>query len=103
MPVLSKIHPVKCCDFANRQRFPVCFSQFSVIFPEFQRNNTPEGDHQITVLFSKVFGICCANSAAGTSASRASAVSVWITDFMMFFLGLGFAPLVLWGEGVDNC
>ena len=46
MPVLSKIHPIKCCDFANRQRFPVCFSQFSVIFPEFQRNNTPEGDHR---------------------------------------------------------
>ena len=46
MPVLSKIHPVKCCDFANRQRFPVCFSQFSVIFPEFQRNNTPEGGHR---------------------------------------------------------
>jgi len=46
VPVLSKIHPVKCCDFANRQRFPVCFPRFSVIFPEFQRNNTPEGDHR---------------------------------------------------------
>ena len=50
MPVLSKIHPVKCCDFANRQRFPVCFSQFSVIFPEFQRNNPQGGDyHQLNM------------------------------------------------------
>ena len=47
MPVLSTIHPVKCWDFAKRRRFPVSFPRFSAIFPDFQRNNTPEGDYQI--------------------------------------------------------
>ena len=45
MPVLSKIHPVKCWDFAKRRRFPVRFPRFTVIVPDFQRNNTQEGDH----------------------------------------------------------
>ena len=44
MPLLSKIHPVKCWDFANKQRFPVRFPRFTVIVPDFQRNNTQEGD-----------------------------------------------------------
>ena len=46
MPVLSKIRPVKCWDFANRRRFPVRFPRFTVIVPDFQRNNTQEGDYQ---------------------------------------------------------
>ena len=45
MSVLSKIHPVKCWDFANRTRFPVRFPRFTVVFPDFQRNNTQAGDY----------------------------------------------------------
>jgi gamma-glutamyltranspeptidase/glutathione hydrolase len=45
VPVLSKMRPVKCWDFANRRRFPVRFPQFTVIVPDFQRNNTQEGDY----------------------------------------------------------
>ncbi len=45
MPVLSKIHPVKCWNFANRRRFPVRFPRFTVIFHDFQRNNTQRGDY----------------------------------------------------------
>ena len=47
MPVLSKIRPVKCWDFANRRRFPVRFPRFTVIVPDFQRNNTQGGDSPI--------------------------------------------------------
>ena len=50
MPVLSKIHPVKCLDFAKRRRFPVRFPRFTVIFFDFQRNNTQAGDYHKTVL-----------------------------------------------------
>ena len=50
MPVLSKIRPVKCWDFANRRRFPVRFPRFTVIVPDFQRNNTQAGDYHKTVL-----------------------------------------------------
>ena len=46
MPVLSKMRPVKCWDFANRRRFPVRFPRFTVIVPDFQRNNTQEGDYR---------------------------------------------------------
>ena len=45
MPVLSKSCPVKCWDLANRRRFPVRFPRFTVIVPDFQRNNTQEGDY----------------------------------------------------------
>ena len=45
MPVLSKIRPVKCWDLANRRRFPVRFPRFTVIVPDFQRNNTQGGDY----------------------------------------------------------
>ena len=38
VPVLSKIHPVKCWDFAKRRRFPVRFPRFTVIVPDFQRS-----------------------------------------------------------------
>ena len=38
MPVLSKIHPVKCWNFAKRRRFPVRFPRFTVIVPDFQRS-----------------------------------------------------------------
>ena len=47
MPVLSKICPVKCWDFANRRRFPVRFPRFTVIFHDFQRNNPQGGDYLI--------------------------------------------------------
>ena len=50
MPVLSKIRPVKCWDFANRRRFPVRFPRFTVIVPDFQRNNPQGGDyHQLNM------------------------------------------------------
>ena len=46
VPVLGKIHPVKCCDFAKRRRFPVRFPRFTVVFPDFQMNNTQGGDYR---------------------------------------------------------
>ena len=45
MPVLSKIHPLKCWDFAKRRCFPVRFPRFTVIVPDFQRNNPQGGDY----------------------------------------------------------
>ena len=44
MLVLSKIRPLKCWDFVSKRRFPVSFPRFTVVFPDFQRNNTQGGD-----------------------------------------------------------
>ena len=57
MPVLSKICPVKCSDFSNRRRFPVRFPWFTVIFPDFQRNNTQEGDGSVYSEIAPTFGV----------------------------------------------
>ena len=50
MPVLSKIHPVKGCDFAKRRRFPARSPPGYSYFPDFQRNTTQEGGYQELVL-----------------------------------------------------
>ena len=42
--VLSKIRPLKGWDFVNKRRFPVSSPRFTVVFPDFQRNNTQGGD-----------------------------------------------------------
>jgi hypothetical protein len=50
VPVLSKICPVKCWNFANRRCFPVRSPRFTVIVPDFQRNNPQGGDyHQLNM------------------------------------------------------
>jgi len=42
-PVLSKMRPLKCGGFAKRRCFPVRLHRFTVVFPDFQRNNTQGG------------------------------------------------------------
>ena len=53
VPVLSKIRPLKCWDFVSKRRFPVSFPRFTVVFPDFQRNNTQGGDYQNCELSQK--------------------------------------------------
>jgi hypothetical protein len=57
VPVLSKICPVKCWGFAKRRRFPVRSPRFTVIFPDFQRNNTQWGDGSVYSEIAPTFGV----------------------------------------------
>ena len=54
MLVLSKIHPLKCCDFVNKRGFPVSSPRFTVVFPDFQRNNTQGGYYHLNVLENNI-------------------------------------------------
>jgi hypothetical protein len=47
------MRPLKCGDFAKRRRFPVRLPRFTVIFPDFQRNNTQGGDYP-QILFVEI-------------------------------------------------
>ena len=57
MPVLRKIHPLKGWDFAKRPRFQVRFPRFTVVVPDFQRNNTQEGDGSVYSEIAPTFGV----------------------------------------------
>ena len=49
--------PCKVLGFAKRRRFPVRFPRFTVIFTDFQRNNTQEGDHRELALRDKTIRV----------------------------------------------